>query len=159
VRSAEVRIYVDQDLLGLAKILGSLRYDLTFPGDGGAVIHKRARPASPIPEGADDLVWIPRVASEGWLIISRDRSIQDSLSELTAVRDNSAKMICLTGEASKNKWSQLEAVMSQWDSIEPLIERNGPFIYKVTRSSFRPVDIDDALDRLRGGRRRTRSTS
>jgi hypothetical protein len=42
-RAAQVRIYVDADILGLGKILGSLRVDVTYPGDPGAVIHKRQR--------------------------------------------------------------------------------------------------------------------
>jgi GntR family transcriptional regulator len=32
LRAAQVRIYVDADLLGLGKILGSLRNDVTYPG-------------------------------------------------------------------------------------------------------------------------------
>ena len=32
-RAAQVRVYVDADLLGLAKILGALRNDATYPGD------------------------------------------------------------------------------------------------------------------------------
>lgn len=71
MRPATVRIYVDQDLLGLAKILGSLCNDVTYPGDPGEVIHKRQRQPSPVAEGATDLVWIPEVASREWLIISR----------------------------------------------------------------------------------------
>jgi hypothetical protein len=42
-RAAQVRFYVDADILGLGKILGSLRNDVTYPGDPGAVIHKRHR--------------------------------------------------------------------------------------------------------------------
>jgi len=137
-RPAVVRFYVDQDLLGLAKILGSLRNDLTYPGDPGALIHKRLRPPSPVPEGAGDLEWIPRVASERWLIISRDRAIQESLAELSAVRVNNAKMVCLTGDAAASKWTQLEAVMAHWRSIEPLAAKEGPFVYKLARGQFRP---------------------
>jgi hypothetical protein len=38
LRAAQVRFYVDADILGLGKILGSLRNDVTYPGDPGAVI-------------------------------------------------------------------------------------------------------------------------
>jgi hypothetical protein len=37
-RAAQVRIYVDADVLGLGKILADLRNDVTYPGDPGAVI-------------------------------------------------------------------------------------------------------------------------
>jgi hypothetical protein len=32
LRAAQVRIYVDADMLGLGKILASLRNDVTYPG-------------------------------------------------------------------------------------------------------------------------------
>jgi len=47
LRSAQVRIYVDADMLGLGKILASLRNDVTYPGDPGAVIHRRPKAALP----------------------------------------------------------------------------------------------------------------
>jgi len=46
-RAAQVRIYVDADLLGLGKILAGLRNDVTHPGDPGTVIHKRQRAPCP----------------------------------------------------------------------------------------------------------------
>ena len=48
LRAAQVRIYADADVLGLGKILAGLRNDITYPGDPGAVIHKRQRPPCPI---------------------------------------------------------------------------------------------------------------
>jgi|JI6StandDraft_1071083.scaffolds.fasta_scaffold107635_2 hypothetical protein len=92
---------------------------------------------------------------EGWLTISRDRNIQDSLSELTAVQAHLVKMVCLTGELSRNKWGQLETLMTYWHLLEPLADRTGPFVYKLSKpGGLREVNIDSALDRLRNGRRR-----
>src|ERR1700729_931407 len=48
LRAAQVRIYIDADMLGLGKILAGLRNDVTYPGDPGAVIHKRQRAPCPI---------------------------------------------------------------------------------------------------------------
>src|SRR6266566_7362711 len=48
LRAAQVRIYIDADILGLGKILASLRNDVTYPGDPGAFVHKRQRPPCPI---------------------------------------------------------------------------------------------------------------
>ena len=71
-RAAQVRIYVDADVLGLGKILAGLRNDVTYPGDPGAVIHKRQRAACPITSpDVLDTDWIPQVAARGWLIITR----------------------------------------------------------------------------------------
>jgi hypothetical protein len=35
-KEAEVRIYVDADIMGLGLILAALRNDVTYPGDPGA---------------------------------------------------------------------------------------------------------------------------
>ena len=71
-KPAVVRFYFDADVLGLAKVLVHVRADVTYPGDPGGTLHRRTRPACPItsPAVKDDL-WIPQVASLGWLIHSR----------------------------------------------------------------------------------------
>lgn len=87
-RPATVRFYFDADVLGVAKVVAALRYDVTYPGDPGATIHKRTRPSCPVTTPAvKDEVWIPEVAQRGWLIITRDRHIQDHPAEIAAVRD------------------------------------------------------------------------
>lgn len=54
-RTADVRFYIDADLLGLAKTLAPLRSDLTYPGDPGATVHRRERPPCPTrPAGVRD---------------------------------------------------------------------------------------------------------
>src|SRR6266571_2958151 len=78
LRAAQVRFYVDADILGLGKILGGLRNDVTYPGDPGAVLHKRHRAPCPI-ASADvlDTDWIPDVAARGWLIVTRQHDHPD----------------------------------------------------------------------------------
>lgn len=108
---AQVRFYVDADLLGLAKILVQVRNDVTFPGDQGGVLHKRQRPACPIDApDVKDPVWIPRVAAEGWVIITRDSAIQGHSREVGAVYEHGARMVALAGHAARTKFEQLEVV-------------------------------------------------
>lgn len=84
-RPARVRFYVDADVLGLAKVLVTLRSDVTFPGDPGGVVHKRERPPCPIgAPSAEDVDWIPQVAALGWLIITRDANIREPSSPRSA---------------------------------------------------------------------------
>ena len=65
-RTAQVRIYTDADLLGVDKIIAGLRNDVTYPGDPGAVIHRRQRPPCPITSPAVlDTDWIPQVGFAG----------------------------------------------------------------------------------------------
>ena len=129
-------------MLGLAKILVQVRADVTYPGDPGGLLHKRQRPACPITSPAVlDPVWIPQVAVRGWLIITRDANIADNRAEIAAVRNSGARMVALAGQEAIGTWAQLEVVMSQWRAIEALLKQPGPFIYSVTRTRLRPVDL------------------
>ena len=141
-RPANVRFYLDADVLGLAKVLANLRSDVTFPGDVGGTVHRRTRPPCPIsgPEVLDT-DWIPIVARAGWLIITRDSRIQERRAEVAAVRENAAKMVALSGREAGSTWLQLELFMRQWRRIEPLAALTGPFIFAATRSGLRPVDL------------------
>jgi hypothetical protein len=142
-KPATVRVYFDADVLGLAKLLCRERADFTYPGDPGGRIKKRQRPPCPITEpGTTDPVWIPQVAAHGWLIVTRDRAIQDNRAEIDAVRDNGAKMVNLASADARNTWEQLEVFMSRWREIEPLIEEPGPFIRIVSRTGrLRLIDL------------------
>lgn len=110
-RPADVRFYVDADLLGLGHALAALRSDVTFPGDTGALIRRRLRPACEVTAPATpDEVWIPIVARAGLLIITRDARIQDRPGEIAAVREHGAKMVNLTADSAGDTWGQLEVV-------------------------------------------------
>lgn len=142
IKPAEVRFYVDADLLGLARVLADLRHDVTYPGDPGTVIHKRHRPPCPIASPAvKDPEWIPEVARRGWLIITRDRHIQEHKLEIAAVRDNRARMVALTAADAGSVFAQLEVVMSRWRDIERCASEPAPFIYAATRTTMRPILI------------------
>ena len=140
-KPADVRFYFDQDILGLAHVIAGLRGDSTYPGDAGAVIKRRQRPACPITPGTKDAVWIPQVTDLGWLIITRDSRIQAHRAEIAAVRDSSAKLVALSGEDARGTWAQLEIVMQRWRAIEQLREQPGPFVYTATRTSLKKVPL------------------
>ena len=138
-RPADVRYYFDADVLGLAKVVAGLRADATYPGDKGAVVHKRQRPPCPIVDPqTPDPEWIPEIANRGWLIITRDRHIRDHPAEIDAVRTHRAKMVALAGEDARGTWQQLEVLMRQWRKIVELTDA-GPFIYNATRTSLKPI--------------------
>lgn len=143
VKPADVRFYCDADILGLAKVLVSLRSDVTYPGDPGGVLHCRKRPRCIVakPNTPDD-VWIPQVAERGWLIITRDSRIQEHRAEIAAVRDYGAKMVALSSKEAGSTWLQLEVVMSQWRRIEALADADGPFIQRAFRSGLSAVKLD-----------------
>jgi hypothetical protein len=142
-RVAQIRFYFDADVLGVAKVVAALRSDVTFPGDQGATINKRVRGACPIATPAvKDEVWIPEVAKRGWLIITRDRHIQDHPAEIAAVRDYGAKMVALSAPDAVSVWNQLEVVMTNWRRFEDLAAQPGPFIWRAARTSLGKVRLD-----------------
>ncbi|MGH3181964.1 MAG: hypothetical protein ACRD1G_17040 [Acidimicrobiales bacterium] len=138
-----IRFYVDADLLGLAKLLVTVRADVTFPGDpGGTGIDGYPRPACSVQPGAKDPVWIPIVAAEGWVIITRDRRIQSKPAERQAVIEHSAKLIRLDPRHALSKWGQLEIVVSQWRRMEDRVDTPGPWLFVATRSGLRSETLD-----------------
>lgn len=142
-KPAPVRFYVDADVLGLAKILVQLRPDVTYPGDpGGIVKGRRIRPPCPITDpSAPDQVWIPETARREWLIITRDRHIQDHHAEIEAVRVSGARMVNLSGAEALDTFHQMEALMCQWQKVHALLDAPGPFIYSLTRTTLRPLPL------------------
>ena len=82
LRPAVIRYYFDADILGLAKLVGQIRADVTFPGDPGGVIRQTYQRAPCIitDTATRDLEWIPQVAARGWSIVLRGggRWVSDS---------------------------------------------------------------------------------
>lgn len=142
-RPALVHYYVDADLLGVAKILVQLRGDVTYPGDpGGAVKGGRMRAPCTITDPATlDAVWIPETARQEWLIITRDRRIQEHRAEIEAVCSSGARMANLVADDATDRFAQMEVIMCQWRHISALLDEKGPFIYAVTRTSMRPLEL------------------
>lgn len=142
VRPATVRYYFDADVRGLGMVLAQVRPDVTYPGDVGGELHKRQRPACAIEKVATlDEDWIPVIAQQGLLIITRDAHIQDHRLQIAAVRDNSARMVALAGKAAGNTWAQLLLVTRLWPEIEALEGRQGPFILNANPGGLSPVDL------------------
>lgn len=142
MKPAVVRYYLDADILGLGKLIAGLRSDCTYPGDTGAVIHKRQRaPCLVATPDTSDEDWIPRVAHAGYLIVTRDRRISRRVAERQAVVEHGARMIALSGPDAGTVWAQLEVVLSQWRGIEKLLGRPGPFIVRATRTTLTDLDV------------------
>jgi hypothetical protein len=122
-------------MLGLGKLLASLRPDVTYPGDLGAVVHRRARPPCAVSSPrAKDTEWIPIVSRQGLLVLTRDRHIQQHAAELEAVKAVNGWMVARSSTDAGTTWGQLEVVITQWRQIEALLDVAGPFVYSVSRT-------------------------
>lgn len=112
----DIRYYVDEDTIGLAKILAPLRHDLTFAGDPGG----RGRPPSPVAAGTKDPAWLPVIGALGWLVVTRDRGLREKPAELAAIVQHGVKVATIT---SREKFAGL----------------TGPFVYEITRTSSNKI--------------------
>ena len=112
-RPAVIRYYFDADILGLAKLVGQIRADVTFPGDPGGVIRQTYQRAPCIitDTATPDLEWIPQVAARGWSIVTRDRHIAEHPAERDAVAEYGAKMFVIGSPMQLRIWDQLEIIM------------------------------------------------
>ena len=142
MKPATVRYYFDADILGLAKVVGALRPDVTYPGDLGAQIHGLARAACTInATDTPDTVWIPYTATNGMIAITRDGRISQRVAEVGAIVQHHARLVVLTSADAKTVWDQLEVLMTQWRRIEKLHDLQGPFIYRASRSKLNAVAL------------------
>ena len=107
-------IWLDEDVLPLARILAGLRDDVAHP------------PGPPEPS---------------WLVITRDRRIEDHRARIADVLERRRKLVVLTGLDAGGTWGQLEVVLTQWRAIQALSQQDGPFIRAATRSGLRPVPL------------------
>lgn len=137
------RFYLDADVLGLAKLVAQERADCAYPGEPGGRIKKWLRPPCIITSPATkDPVWIPAVAAQDWLVITRDKEIQGNRAEIGAVRNNGAKVVKLASQDAKNTWAQLEVLMTRWRELEALVDQQGPFIFIASRTRrLRAIDL------------------
>src|SRR4051812_23148130 len=108
-----LRYYVDADCLGLAKVLAQIRVDVTYPGEpGGMGRDRKLRPPCPVTStDVRDVDWIPIVAAEGWLIITRDSRIRRRPLELAAVVDHGARMVALSARQPLRTFDELELLL------------------------------------------------
>ena len=142
MKQATVRFYFDADVLGAGKVVAGLRSDSTYPGDPGAIIHKRSRPACAISSTeVDDVDWIPRVAAGDMIAISRDAKISRRLAEVDAVVRHRARLVVLSSAGAGTVWGQLEVLMCQWRRVEKLLCLPGPFIYRASRTQLRSMPL------------------
>lgn len=115
---------------------------MTYPGDPGAVVRKRQRsPCAIASTDVDDVDWIPRIAADGMIAISRDSKISRRIAEVEAVVRHKLRLVVLTSADAGTVWAQLEVLMCQWRGIERLVDVPGPYIYRASRTQLSAVRL------------------
>jgi hypothetical protein len=123
----DLRYYVDESLMGLAKTLAVARKDVVHPG----------HPALPdIKPGAKDPDWMPRVAALGLVVIVREKRIRTRPGERELVANHGLRVVRLAPKRDMSTWGYLQLLLRHWDAIEEFTaERpSGPWFLRVRPS-------------------------
>jgi hypothetical protein len=128
---ASLRLFVDESLLGLGKVLAIARSDVVHPG------HPRL---PEVPLGAEDMQWIEAVAARGLAVLTRDKRIRRKRVELKLLQEHAMRVFWITVRRDLTTWGYLELVVRHWDGIETaLAKQSGPWFLSLTRTGLRKI--------------------
>jgi len=114
--AASLRLFVDENLLGVGKALERVRRDTIHAG----------HPLIPgAPLGALDTEWIPAVAAVGLVVIGRDRKIRTRTAELERLRDHGVRVFYIAGKRDLTSWGNMVRLVRRWDDLERVIRERG----------------------------------
>ena len=95
----------------------------------GRVVHMHRQV---FPDGTPDRIWIPDVAARGWIIITRDRRLQDRHLEWMAFLRAKARVLWFKGDRASSR-AITDAFLSALPAIDSLTaELQPPYIVKIT---------------------------
>ena len=90
----------------------------------------------------DDDVWIPIVADQGWIAVTKDSAIGRSVRLRQLVVDHDARLIAIGARDNRMRiWDQPTVLTSVWPKIEALSPVPGPWMYRATRSGLTRVAL------------------
>jgi PIN like domain len=123
-RCHQPALLVDENVLGLGKVLEIARRDVVHPG------HKLL---PEVPTGALDTAWIPTVAAKGLAVISRDQRIRIKQAELVLLKQHGLRVFWIAGKASLSTWGYLTRIVRRWGDIENILATRGggPWFFEV----------------------------
>jgi hypothetical protein len=82
-------------------------------------------------QAAPDEEWIPHVARQGWVILTKDRKIQHRLSERLAVQDSGARLFALVGKRLGGE-AMAATILRAGRRMEKFVKKHRPpFIAKL----------------------------
>lgn len=126
------RYFIDENMLSIGYALDAVREDIAYPGH---------RVCSDIARGTKDRIWLPKVGQRDWAVVMRDKRIRSRPGERELLRRHRIRAFCLTGSGDQSSWEMLQLLVRQWDSMEHwLLERDGPFLYAITRNGLRRLE-------------------
>ncbi len=86
------------------------------------------------PENAKDVEWLPYVASNGWIIITRDKGIWTTPFQRRAFYDAGARVFIVTATALRAE-DEAKLIVSMLNRMEEIVaETTAPFMARVNRT-------------------------
>ena len=130
---------MDENALGLGKLLDQNREDVVHPG------HPLV---TELPLGVLDVEWMPRVARAGWIVITRDRRIRTRPAERKIFEEQGLRSVWIAGRKDLRPAEQLELILRHCKRMEyEAIKRGqGPWALALTSTGLRQLP-DLRLDR------------
>jgi hypothetical protein len=132
--AAELRFFVDESLLGLGKSLAFARKDVVYAG------HPLVSGA---PTGATDDEWIPAVASQGLIVIGRDRHMRTRPGEVALWKAHELRVFYIAGKRDPTTWDYVGRLVRRWPDIEHVAATrgSGPWFFHILDRTVREVPL------------------
>lgn len=126
----QIRFYVDEDILGVGYALMWLRHDAVTCGIEPV--------AEELARGILDIDWIPRVASHGWVAITKNHKIRTNPVEAQVAVDAQARIVGFAGRSGNmTRWQMATILARHWTAIENQIATapTGPWWLSVSSTT------------------------
>lgn len=93
-----------------------------------------------------DHVWIAAVSKKKWIILSKDKFIDNRVQVLQTIQETKARMFVLTsGDMLGSEMSVLLKLVAR-EMVSIISGNKGPFIIKITQKGhFNRIDIEEKL--------------
>lgn len=95
----------------------------------------------PADEAVADVDWLARAGQQGWAVLMKDERIRYRPAERAALIDHRVRAFCLaSGNLRATEMAQL--YLDVLDKLVAACGAPGPFLFVVTRSGLRRIDLD-----------------
>jgi len=92
-------------------------------------------------DDTDDPVWLARIGSEGWFLVTRDDRVRFRPAELTALKENRVGAFFLGGK-NLTRCQLIQQLVRNWPRIKEYARKtHPPFAYRVPPSGTKFVSL------------------
>ena len=95
---------------------------------------------SPMDERVEDPEWLRHAGERGWAVFMKDQRIRYREVERAAVLDSNVRAFCLSSGNLKSP-EMAGHFLARLDEITAACAEPGPFLYAVTRSEIRRLEL------------------